>query len=161
MTVTTTVTTTKAAVRSVKPSPSPATSVICPPHTAINDTYTLPFTISEVREKIPTECFEINEPLAFYYFFRDLFFLALCYIVYPYLSLAPSLLYWPLKVLWWNVTGFFGWCIFCGNNKRNVWRSFLAAGLILRCFCSLEMYMLLILFRLVMIVVIVLFLNLN
>jgi hypothetical protein len=59
--------------------------------------------ILELQKRIPKECFEKNLITSTYYFLRDLFFLYLCYMVYPYCN---NIL---LKFIWWNITGFFMW----------------------------------------------------
>ena len=59
--------------------------------------------ISELQKRIPKECFEKSLLTSTYYFLRDLLFLSLCYMVYPYCNNII------LKFIWWNVTGFFMW----------------------------------------------------
>lgn len=52
-----------------------------------------------------------------YYMIRDWIFVALCYYLQPYFF------YFGIvgKFIWWNITGFFGWCLFvvahdCGHT---------------------------------------------
>lgn len=84
---------------------------------------TLPFTLTTLREAVPKHCFDRNVWTSVYYMLRDFAFIAACYFVYPYIN-ADDGKYNPYgltKFLWWNITGFFGWCLFvvghdCGHR---------------------------------------------
>eukprot|EP01080_Neovahlkampfia_damariscottae_P004650 gene4650-8223_t len=72
--------------------------------------------ITELQKRIPKECFEKSLVWSTFYFLRDLFFLFICYMAYPYCNNII------LKFIWWNVTGFFMWCLFvvghdCGHTN--------------------------------------------
>lgn len=83
-----------------------------------------PFTLTSLRESIPKHCFEKNLWTSIYYMLRDFAFIGVCYAVYPYIN-AHGGAYNPYgltKFLWWNVVGFFGWCLFvvghdCGQRS--------------------------------------------
>ena len=83
----------------------------------------LPFTLTSLREAIPKKCFDRNVWTSVYYMLRDFAFIAACYFVYPYINAAEGKYnpYGLTKFMWWNVTGFFGWCLFvvghdCGED---------------------------------------------
>jgi omega-3 fatty acid desaturase (delta-15 desaturase) len=72
--------------------------------------------IKTIKNKIPSHCFEKNTFTSMYYFFRDVFIIGILYLLYPHIN---NIL---LKVLWWNLTGFFMWCLFlighdCGHDS--------------------------------------------
>jgi omega-3 fatty acid desaturase (delta-15 desaturase) len=82
-----------------------------------------PFTLTSLRESIPKHCFEKNLWTSIYYMLRDFAFIGACYAVYPYINAAGGAYnpYGLTKFLWWNVVGFFGWCLFvvghdCGHR---------------------------------------------
>jgi hypothetical protein len=82
-----------------------------------------PFTLSDIKAAIPQECFEKKTVLAIGYMLRDFFFLAVLYALYPHIQgeLNP---FGITKFIWWNVTGFFMWCLFvvghdCGRKRQS------------------------------------------
>lgn len=84
-----------------------------------------PFTLTSLRESIPKHCFEKNLWTSIYYMLRDFAFIGACYAVYPYINAAGGAYnpYGLTKFLWWNVVGFFGWCLFvvghdCGETTH-------------------------------------------
>jgi omega-3 fatty acid desaturase (delta-15 desaturase) len=77
----------------------------------------LPFTASELYAAIPERCFKKSLFWGLFYCFRDWGIVAALYYFQPAffgLGLAG-------KLLWWNITGFYGWCLFvvghdCGHG---------------------------------------------
>lgn len=83
----------------------------------------LPFTLTTLRDAVPPHCFVKNTWTSIYYMLRDFAFIAACYAVYPYINAHDGAYnpYGITKFIWWNVTGFFGWCLFvvghdCGHR---------------------------------------------
>jgi len=71
-----------------------------------------------VKKTIPPECFEKKPLLSIYYLLRDLSFLALCYWLREPFATSS----WLTYLIWVNVVGFFGWCLFvvghdCGHTS--------------------------------------------
>jgi len=75
---------------------------------------TLPFTLTTLRDAVPAHCFVKNTWTSIYYMLRDFAFIAACYAVYPYINANDGAYnpYGITKFIWWNITGFFGWCLF-------------------------------------------------
>ncbi len=73
-------------------------------------------TITQFRKAIPEHCFQSNAWVSLAYMLLDLTLFSTCVWVYPFVSgVAAHLLYW-------NVYGFLGWCIFvighdCGHGS--------------------------------------------
>ena len=82
-----------------------------------------PFTLTTLRESIPKHCFEKNLWVSIYYMLRDFAFIGVCYAVYPYINAAGGIYnpYGLTKFLWWNVVGFFGWCLFVVGHDCGQW----------------------------------------
>jgi omega-3 fatty acid desaturase (delta-15 desaturase) len=75
-----------------------------------------PIDSEKVLAAIPATCFEKNPITSVFYFLRDYLFMGILYFLYPYCN------HWALKIVWWNVTGFFMWAIFvighdCGHGS--------------------------------------------
>ena len=80
----------------------------------------LPFTLSTLRAAIPAHCFEKSLARSVYYLVRDFAFIAAMYAAYPLVCKYGDQL-GLAKFAWWNVVGFFGWCLFvvghdCGHR---------------------------------------------
>jgi omega-3 fatty acid desaturase (delta-15 desaturase) len=78
----------------------------------------LPFTLNDLKKVIPVRCFEKNLLISLYYMARDWL------VVYILYCLSDSFfsLGFVGKFIWWNITGFFGWCLFvvghdCGHGS--------------------------------------------
>lgn len=76
--------------------------------------------LSALRQRIPSHCFEKNAILSTYYLVRDLGFLFALYLLKDALFFANTS--WLGYVLWVNVVGFFGWALFvvghdCGHGS--------------------------------------------
>jgi acyl-lipid omega-3 desaturase len=74
------------------------------------------FDITTIKNKIPQKCFEKNLYTSLYYFFRDVFFISVMYLIYPHIN------NFLLKIIWWNITGLLMWCLFlighdCGHDS--------------------------------------------
>mmetsp|Transcript_6514 Transcript_6514/g.8838 ORF Transcript_6514/g.8838 Transcript_6514/m.8838 type:complete len:367 (-) Transcript_6514:76-1176(-) len=86
----------------------------------IQDTYDPApgLTLDMVKAKIPKKCFEKSLTRSLYYLVQDAALLSALYLARPYFCHA----WWsPLRLLWWNLVGFLGWCLFvvghdCGHN---------------------------------------------
>ncbi len=76
-----------------------------------------PFTMAQLAKACQeVGAFEISESTAVYYMIRDFVIIAALYYFRPYFMSN-----WALHILWWNVTGFFGWALFvvghdCGHR---------------------------------------------
>lgn len=83
----------------------------------------VPFTLSTLRAAIPPHCLVKDTWRSVGYMIRDFAFIGACYAVYPYIN-AYDGMFNPcglLKFAWWNVLGFFFWCLFvvghdCGHR---------------------------------------------
>jgi omega-3 fatty acid desaturase (delta-15 desaturase) len=80
----------------------------------------LPFNLASLKSSIPAHCFEKNVWTSFYYLVRDFAFIGIMYALYPMVNKYGDA-FGVMKFLWWNVTGFFGWCLFvvghdCGHR---------------------------------------------
>jgi omega-3 fatty acid desaturase (delta-15 desaturase) len=106
------------------PSKTPVHTVPTSTNTSnVPSTLVVPFTLTQLKDAIPAHCFQLDHWHATWYLIRDYFLVAACYAFYPYIStsLLPLWVYWPLKIVWWNVVGFLGWCLFvvghdCGHR---------------------------------------------
>jgi acyl-lipid omega-3 desaturase len=72
--------------------------------------------LQDIQNKIPKECFEKSLTTSVYYFARDFLIMGVLYFLYPYINNIF------LKIIWWNVVGFFMWAIFvighdCGHGS--------------------------------------------
>nr|AQX92138.1 Om [Nannochloropsis oceanica] len=79
---------------------------------------TLP-TLSQIKKAIPEKCFQKSLLRSFYYMLRDFAALAALYFVYPTVQAKYGL---PGLFVWWNLAGFFMWCLFvighdCGHGS--------------------------------------------
>eukprot|EP00668_Euglena_longa_P003973 GGOE01004659.1.p1 GENE.GGOE01004659.1~~GGOE01004659.1.p1 ORF type:complete len:413 (+),score=91.60 GGOE01004659.1:45-1241(+) len=87
---------------------------IVTPEEAMN----LPFSVTDLKKAIPAECFEKNLAWSLFFFARDWVIIGLLYYFQPaFFSLGLL-----GKLVWWNVTGFYGWCLFvvghdCGHGS--------------------------------------------
>jgi len=107
---------------------------------------TLPFNLQTLKAAIPSHCFEKSTAWGLFYLFRDFAFLGCCYLLYPHLSsistwlagsgdlwvtqlqlgerasmLLHAMCWMAVRFIWWNIVGFFGWCLFvvghdCGHR---------------------------------------------
>ncbi|CAM9119095.1 unnamed protein product [Scytosiphon promiscuus] len=73
--------------------------------------------LSELRKKIPKECFEKSLPKSLFYMARDMGCVLALQYLYP-LYVAGN---WPLTFVWWNANGFMLWALFvighdCGHT---------------------------------------------
>lgn len=78
----------------------------------------LPFTMTELRDAIPKECFEKSLGWSMFYFARDWAVVAMMYYFQPTFFGLGIL----GKLAWWNIVGFYGWCLFvvghdCGHGS--------------------------------------------
>ena len=85
--------------------------------TLADDVPTDALSLKRIRDSIPPECFHKRPLLGTYYIIMDFLFLLGCYVGFS-LS-AQTLLY---QLLYWNVSGFFMWCLFvdghdCGHGS--------------------------------------------
>jgi omega-3 fatty acid desaturase (delta-15 desaturase) len=77
----------------------------------------IPFTMNDLMKAIPEECFEKSLAWSTFYCLRDFAIVALLY------HFQPNFFEFGLagKFVWWNVVGFYGWCLFvvghdCGHG---------------------------------------------
>nr|BAJ94071.1 predicted protein [Hordeum vulgare subsp. vulgare] len=80
----------------------------------------LPFNLATLKAAIPAHCFEKHLWTSIYYLARDFAIIAALYALYPAVCRYGDAL-GLLKFAWWNVVGFFGWCLFvvghdCGHR---------------------------------------------
>lgn len=83
-----------------------------------NEAVDLPFTLTEIKSKIPKECFEKSLAKSMFYAMRD------WAVVFALLYFKTTIFEYGFfaKFLWWNVLGFWGWCLFvighdCGHGS--------------------------------------------
>ncbi len=81
-----------------------------------NNTPTPTIRLRDLKNHIPSRCFEKSLPRSMYYLLRDILFISTCYFTYPYFSSS-----WIGLFAYWNIYGFFMWCLFvighdCGHN---------------------------------------------
>lgn len=81
------------------------------------------FTINDLRNLIPKECFEKNIFLSLYYFLRDIIAIIIIFnlrnFFFSFSYIGP--------LIYWNLMGFFMWCLFvighdCGHNSFSNYR---------------------------------------
>jgi len=80
----------------------------------------LPFNLATLKAAIPAHCFEKNVWTSIYYFLRDFAFIGILYAIYPIINTYGDT-FGLAKFAWWNLVGFFGWCLFvvghdCGHR---------------------------------------------
>jgi omega-3 fatty acid desaturase (delta-15 desaturase) len=73
--------------------------------------------LSKIKDAIPPKCLEKNLGLSLYYLARDLAIIAGLYLIKDFFVHN-----WLLYLVWINVVGFFGWCLFvvghdCGHGS--------------------------------------------
>ena len=85
----------------------------------VTDTVIQETTVSlkQLRESIPKECFQKNPIVGMFYILRDFLFIFSCCTAFSFSS--QTLFY---KILYWNISGFFMWCLFvdghdCGHGS--------------------------------------------
>jgi len=90
------------------------------PNEVVDPSANLPFNLATLKAAIPAHCFEKSLAWSLFYLARDFAILALLYAAYP-LVCRHGDAFGLLKFAWWNVVGFFGWCLFvvghdCGHR---------------------------------------------
>jgi omega-3 fatty acid desaturase (delta-15 desaturase) len=90
------------------------------PSKVVDPSADLPFNLSTLKAAIPAHCFVKSTWTGLYYLARDFAFIGACYAAYPLVNKYGDA-FGLAKFAWWNIVGFFGWCLFvvghdCGHR---------------------------------------------
>lgn len=77
-------------------------------------------TLAKVKAAIPKHCFQKSALRSTFYLFQDFAIIGALYYLRPYFCFG-GVASIPTHLLWWNLVGFFGWCLFvvghdCGHG---------------------------------------------